>query len=159
MTSFICAGKPDYDWYKKVAALTPDAYSHFRRRVLSLDLPTNQAEVKDKHQYLSNDLVMEGDEVDAWTHIGVEVTITRPKGLRSSSEDLHKTVYQIAVANVSLMQIQRVEIVGGTEWRDEYGVAEIQNWLDRGWRLLAVCPPNDDKSPRYVMGHFDKEAN
>ena len=154
--NFICCGKPSYDWEKKLKGLTPDAYSSFRRRVLSMSLPADASEIK--NTYIHDGLIMEGDEVDAWAGVGVEVTVSRPKGLRSSSEDLHKTVYQIAVANVGLMQIQRVEVIDGADWRDEWQVNELQRWLDRGWRLLAVCPPNDDKMPRYVVGHFDKEA-
>ena len=154
--NFICCGKPAYDWAKKVAALSPSDYAAFRRRVLSTSLPASLADMKEEWRYSGDGLIMEGDEVDAWAGIGVEVAVSRPKGLRSSSEDLHKTVYQIAVANVGLMQIQRVEVIRGD---DDYNLYEIQKWLDRGWRLLAVCPPNDDKMPRYVVGHFDKEAS
>lgn len=34
----------------------------------------------------------------------------------------------------------------------------LQGCLDNGWRILAVCPPNDARRPTYIIGHTDKGA-
>jgi hypothetical protein len=78
--------------------------------------------------------------------------MSRVRGLRSNDPDIHKTIYQISVANVGLMQIRRVEVL------EDCCTDALQRKLDRGWRILAVCPPNDARRPTYVVGHMEKEA-
>lgn len=31
----------------------------------------------------------------------------------------------------------------------------LQKHLDDGWRILAVCPPNDARRPTYIVGHAE----
>ncbi len=153
---FIATGKLEYAWKKKVLELfdkEPDAYRMLRSRVKLVELPHTRDELEKLNEYASmRDTVVDDLEVEAWTSAGVEVTMSRVRGLRSNDPDIHKTIYQISVANVGLMGIQRVNVL------EDCCTDDLQYELDRGWRLLAVCPPNDTRRPSYVMGHFEKEV-
>lgn len=166
--TFICQATPQYDWLKKVKALEPHKFQQWWNAAISLrekvgkdsaaiaddDLGgrvINQANFPDVHTY--GGLLMDDAEVKAWNDAGVEVTVSRVKGLASNARDLPNTVYQISVASVGLLQIQCAEVL------EDCCTNELQNWLDRGWRILAVCPPNDTRRPSYVMGHMDKEPH
>lgn len=147
---FVCQAKLPWEASKTLAKMEPHVYATLRRRVPQLELPENQAEVTKQPFY--KEFLMNDAEVAAVEEAGLEVQCSRFRGLASNSRDVHQTVYQISVANVGLMQIQRVEVL------EDCCTHELQTWLDRGWRILAVCPPNDARRPAYVMGHFEKDA-
>lgn len=154
---FIASANLEYGWKKKLLELfdkDPAAYRLLRDRVKLVELPHTREELDQISEYLpmGGDHIIDDRELDAWTSVGIEVTMSRVRGLRSNDPDIHKTIYQISVANVGLMSIQRVEVL------EDCGTDALQYQLDRGWRILAVCPPNDTRRPSYVMGHFEKEA-
>lgn len=157
--TFVCNVKLSYDWAKKVAVLSEEKYLKLRDRVTNeamlkalvppLDFDATKA--ASEFQYY-NDYFMDESEVTAWADAGVELTMSRIKGLASPDGDIRNTIYQISVANVGLMQIQTVDVL------ENCCTDELQRWLDNSWRILAVCPPNDARRPSYVMGHFEKDA-
>lgn len=57
---------------------------------------------------------------------------------------------QITIADFALLSITEVT------WRDDCCTEEIQEMLDEGWRILAVCPPNAQRRPSYIMGRIKK---
>lgn len=148
---FLCHASLGYDAAKKIAAMEPHVYATLRRRVPGLELPENQAEGAKKPWYA--EVLVNDTEVAAMEEAGLEVRCSRFKGIASNSRDLHQTIYQVSVANVGLMQVQRVEVL------EDCCTDELQRWLDRGWRILAVCPPNDARRPAYVLGHMAKDAD
>jgi hypothetical protein len=154
---FLCVGKPDYQWEKKIAALEPHQFAAWKKGAASLrdklDADgVNQANFKEKLGYV-HDLMMDSDEVAAWTEAGVDITMSRVKGLASPGRgrDIPQAVYQIAVANVGLLQIQMVDYL------EDCCTNELQGYLDKGWRILAVCPPNNTRRPTYIIGHFERD--
>jgi len=153
---FIAKGELEYGWKKKLLELfdkEPVAYRRLRERVKMYDLPHTREELDKLNEYTDRKLDTIDDlELEAWTSVGIEVKMSRVRGLRSNDPDIHKTIYQISVANVGLMQIQRVEVL------EDCCTDHLQRELDRGWRILAVCPPNDARRPSYVVGHMEKEA-
>lgn len=56
-----------------------------------------------------------------------------------------KTV-QIAVSDVGLLLLDEVD------WMEDACTQELQQRLDEGWRILAVCPPNAQRRPDYILG-------
>ena len=145
--SFLCNGSPGYDWQKKVTALEPGAYKHFREQTgLVEQLPNVNSEENLKKVWL-HDLLMDEGNVEAWNAIGVEITMRKVKGLASNATKLPDIVYQISVANVGLMSVTRVDVL------EDCCTDNLQTYLDRGWRILAVCPPNDTRRPTYIVGH------
>lgn len=149
---FLCIGAPEYGWEDKLKKLTPRQWDDWKRRAVSMakhfTAETNQANFKPGWV---SELMMDGEEVEAWGDAGINITMSRVKGLASNSEELHKTVYQMSVANSGLMNIQKLDILEQGEVRD------VQYMLDRGWRIVAVCPSNKGDLPDYVMGHFEKD--
>lgn len=155
--SFICSAKPAYNWNDTVAKMTAPEYDRWVRvaRRSYPELPDNLASFDKKKDYgvvSWHPVVMTGDEVECWSSAGIELTMSRVKGVASNDTDVRNTIYQISVANVGLMQIQRVEVL------EDCCTDHLQRELDRGWRILAVCPPNDARRPSYVVGHMEKEA-
>lgn len=153
---FICVGKLEYNWDKKVKALDHQDYQRLRDGVRCAEmkkiLPQIQSDFNVGSSYLHFDYLMDADEAKLWMDVGVEVTMSRLSGVASNARELHRTVYQISVANVGLMEIRRVEVL------EDCCTDDLQRQLDRGWRLLAVCPPNDARRPSYVVGHMKEEA-
>lgn len=155
---FLAQGTPEYGWKKKVQALNAQDYMNFRNRVgpeTREKLPVSSAALEDDkdHRYYLGELLMDDAELEAWNSAGVEVQVRRVKGVASNDPNPTKAIYQVSVANIGLFQVQRVDVL------ENCCTDELQRWLDRGWRIIAVCPPNDTRRPAYVMGHFEKEAS
>lgn len=152
--AFVCKGSPGYQWLETLKKLEPIDYDNFLRRA-----PAAREHLPDTHAGLStakslwlHELIMDGDELQAWSDVGVEVSTSRIKGLASNAQTLQQTIYQISVANVGLLSVTRVEVL------EDVCTNELQGWLDLGWRIVAVCPPNDTRRPTYIMGHTDVRA-
>lgn len=58
----------------------------------------------------------------------------------------HGAAVQIHVPDFTLMTITEVEVL------DDCCTDMLQRHLDDGWRILAVCPPNAQRRPDYVLG-------
>lgn len=59
-------------------------------------------------------------------------------------------VVQIAVPDIGLLQIDEVT------WMEDACTEELQARLEDGWRILAVCPPNAQRRPDYILGRKRK---
>lgn len=59
-------------------------------------------------------------------------------------------VVQIAVPDLGLLQINEVD------WMEDACTEQLQMRLDDGWRILAVCPPNAQRRPDYILGRMRK---
>lgn len=156
--SFLAHANPEYGWKEKLTKLDAQAYMNFRVRVgpdTRAKLPVSAVNFdQDEFKHISfYDMLVDSDEIEAWNEVGVEMHIKRIKGVHSNDANPAKAIYQVSVANVGLMNVQRVDVL------EDGCTNELQRWLDRGWRIIAVCPPNDTRRPAYVMGHFEKESS
>lgn len=52
----------------------------------------------------------------------------------------------IAIPDQALLKIDKVT------WLEDACTEELQQHLDDGWRILAVCPPNAQRRPDYILG-------
>lgn len=151
---FVCSGRLEYGWEAHLATLDDARYAEFRRVVRVRELPealpsdcTPEERAKPLKALYLHEMPMTSDVVNAWNEIGVNVSVSRVAGLASNSRDIHSTIYQISVANVGLMQVQSVKVL------EDCCTDVLQDELSNGWRILAVCPPNDARRPSYVVGH------
>ena len=55
---------------------------------------------------------------------------------------------QITIPDMALMYIKEVT------WLEDACTEDLQAHLDDGWRLLAVCPPNAQRRPDYILGRI-----
>ena len=61
-----------------------------------------------------------------------------------------KPIVQIAIPDLGLMHIDE------TTYLIDCCTEVLQDHLNDGWRLLAVCPPNAQRRPDYVLGRKSK---
>lgn len=170
--SFLCTGSPEYSWSKKVKALEPHVFQQWWNRVPGLreeiqrkrgvygqdHAPINQANFPDV--YLNGEgMLMDEQEVQAWNEIGISIEVKRIKGLATNARELAKTIFQVCIAGVGPMQIQCVDYIKGEDGVDDWQLTEVNRWIAKGWRILAVVPPADCKFPTFVMGHMEKEPH
>ena len=140
---------------KKLKELPADVYQTIRQRIPRLKLPEDKGKVEAYYQ----DILMDAAEAELLTDAGIELSIKRIKGLaypdwfnaaRRSGWQLpdgaHNVTYQVSVANVGLLAVDEVTVL------EDCCTDTLQADLDAGWRILAVCPPNDARRPTYVMG-------
>jgi hypothetical protein len=59
---------------------------------------------------------------------------------------LDGSAVQVHVPNLGLMSINEVTHL------DDCCTDFLQEHLDKGWRILAVCPPNAQRRPDYILG-------
>lgn len=90
-----------------------------------------------------------GVELDIEGVDGTMLTKMRDRGSHTglTSVDMqdHKVV-QIAVSDVGLLVMNEVQVC------EDCCTDYLQQQLDEGWRILAVCPPNAARRPDYVLG-------
>lgn len=55
-------------------------------------------------------------------------------------------VVQVTIPDMALLMIDEVD------WLDDACTQELQTRLEQGWRILAVCPPNAQRRPDYILG-------
>ena len=140
---------------EKLRALPAEVYRTIRERIPRLKLPEDQEKVEAYYQ----DVLMDAAEAELLTDAGIELSIKRIKGLaypdwfnaaqRSGSslpEGVHNVTYQVSVANVGLLAVDEVSLL------EDCCTDTLQAELDDGWRILAVCPPNDARRPTYIIG-------
>lgn len=53
---------------------------------------------------------------------------------------------QITVTDMALLMLNEVT------WEENCCTQRLQERLDEGWRILAVCPPNAQRRPDYILG-------
>jgi hypothetical protein len=129
--------------------LTPEIYAAIRVRWPKMNLPEEQDKLKG--WYNSEDMFVDDAEMAALVDDGFKFEVKKIRGVANLESPLHQTIYQVSVANVGLMQVTAVDVL------KDVCTDELQGYLDKGWRILAVCPPNDARRPTYIIGHHNRE--
>jgi hypothetical protein len=62
------------------------------------------------------------------------------------------TMVQVHVPNLSLLSFNEVDVL------ENYCTNNLQKKLDEGWRIIAVCPPLDERRPTYIVGRYVPDA-
>lgn len=102
------------------------------------------------------------EEVTGLVSIGVKLTVEPlPGAMIVKMQDRHKWEYNtkvspdlinsgaavhIAVPDMPLMMVNDVEVL------EDCCTNVLQGYLDEGWRIIAVCPPNAQRRPDYIVG-------
>lgn len=136
-----------------------DKYQEVRERYPELNLP----EKRDDKTYLFMSSIY-GDAEDLWylAELGLSPIVKRIRGVhlealppverpKELAEQAKFQIVNVSVPNASLFSVTQVT------WIEDACTNELQGYLDRGWRILAVCPPNDTRRPTYILGRMDKE--
>jgi hypothetical protein len=80
----------------------------------------------------------------------------RMKQLELQTDDLAEATLkggavQIHIPDMVLMSINEVT------WLDNCCTETVQEYLNDGWRILAICPPNAQRRPDYILGRVIKK--
>ena len=91
--------------------------------------------------YPSGNVLVDEDELENLTKKGFEPTLKKVKGVGYSAGSLTEGqlkqpfVSLISVANVGLFSVQKIIYI------EDACTDSIQDMLNDGWRIVAVCPP------------------
>lgn len=151
----------DYTSRQKVAEFTRDRYLEFREHFPQWHLPEwPEGEDRPKYIYPSEEILIEL-ETDGPYLSSLELTFTvkRFKGAyfsdasrpryRSSidpGDQPGATFIQISIPDLALLSINEVQVL------EDACTEELQVMLDKGFRIIAVCPPNSQRRPDYILG-------
>lgn len=125
--------------------------------------PLATGEEKPKNAYgLTGPCRVTYDEATALAQMGVKLKVVPLPGMMvTKMKDRHLWEYgntvtpedvttgnaiQIAVADLPLMYIDEVCV------ETDFCTEALQEMLNDGWRILAVCPPNSQRRPDYILG-------
>ena len=140
-----------------IKALPPEQYAELRAEFPEFELAEDQTSVNDWCQWRVHGTIA---DLDKLARFGLEPTVKRIRGQFLEKVFVptvgvkpppEPNVVNISIPNQALFAVQTVDYL------EDYCTNELQNWLDSGWRIVAVCPPNDTRRPTYIVGHFDKE--
>ena len=102
--------------------------------------------------YIYEDCILDDRDVEWLTSHGFEVNIKRIRGLTGLSgllpagHPMPTGVVNIHIPNVGLLAMNEVELL------EDACTDNLQYYLDDGWRIIAVCPPNSQRRPDYILG-------
>jgi len=83
---------------------------------------------------------------------GTMLTRMKDRGAPIYSDDVRAShiagaqVVQVTIPDLALLSITEVINV------DDCCTVALQQYLEEGWRILAVCPPNAQRRPDYILG-------
>lgn len=81
--------------------------------------------------------------------LGIEFVVVNFKGcmpLTALLPNGERYTVQIQIPHVGLLAMDEVQVC------EDLCTERLQTELDRGWRIIAVCPPNAARRPDYIMG-------
>lgn len=149
----------------EVPYMSDEAWEKFDYQKLVEVAPFTLPEEKPKDRWylnLPDEVRLTYDESCSLVEVGLEVKVVVPRGtqltkLRERNEwepDAAVTpkhlqegkAVQITVADIGLMMIDEVT------WMEDACTEELQTKLEKGWRILAVCPPCAQRRPDYILG-------
>lgn len=120
-----------------IKKLDREQYAALRDRVPQLNLHEwREADEKPPHAYVGDVLIDLATDGPALHRAGISFEVKAFKDTRLAAgprSERHQHLH-IAVANVSLFQVEEVELVESPTVRD------LQGYLDDRWRILGVCP-------------------
>jgi hypothetical protein len=147
---------------KAIQALTDEQAA--RLRELGWTVPEDRSPDKN---YLSMDLIGSLTELETTykEFPQFEISIKKMRGINydvgfdvarlangqlEQNYPVHTQINQVSVSNVGLHDVTAVT------WMEDACTEQLQLRLDDGWRIIAVCPPNDSRRPTYILGHIQR---
>lgn len=83
-------------------------------------------------------------------------TKSRNRGIEKRLESLENdfdmlkngSIVQMHVPNFALLTFNQVD------YKEDCCTEQLQGYLNEGWRIMAVCPPLDQRRPTYILGRY-----
>jgi hypothetical protein len=145
----------------KLQKLAPEVWLDLKSKLPDDRLPTLQSD-----RYggtINREWVCDLAEAQVWSDAGFTLEVSKLRGVvypvtpADAVRDALRgaqgpTIINVSVSNVGLYDVQTVH------YEEDCCTDHLQTLLSHGWRLLAVCPPNDKRRPTYILGHRDADA-
>lgn len=158
-----------YECTKALETMTEERWESARAAAPGLDLPpwdiVNPAREWGQGEYgkhWSVEGVITTHELRAVSALGLTVKVSRVRGIFSEATPgavlegaNHAQTVNIDISvpgGVALMSVRQVS------WLEDCCTEHLQRQLEAGWRIVAVCPPNDTRRPTYIIGHQEPGA-
>lgn len=135
---------------EKFQAMAPEDYAELRSVIDELP-----AEQHTKHFYVGACIVDVAEAGPLLTKHGISFEVKKMKGLMPVGlpvPSLGNQPVHIHVPNIGLLSMTEVT------WLEDACTEVLQSHLDEGWRILAVCPPNCQRRPDYILGRAKSTA-
>ena len=96
---------------------------------------------------MPRDIIASESELNYLTEIGLPFNIKNFKQTyQPSKENAQGTNYHFHLPNLGLLEVKYVT------WLEDSCTENLQDHLDKGWKIIAVCPPNGARRPDYILG-------
>lgn len=148
-------------------ALTPKKATDEQWEIISKIIKLDKIHRHGDYWYVSDKEIVDEHELATLVNMGLDVKIRKIKGLAydqefakhmssfnyggteqraNSTPTILQPIYQVSVANVGLFDVDEID------YHEDACTDMIGKLLKEGWRIVAVCPPNDSRRPTYIMG-------
>ncbi len=157
----------EIDYYSaqrhKIAAMDRDTYERVRQDIPALNLSEWQEGKNEAPTWYGVgssamiDLETDGKVI---AELGIDFKVKRFKGAYFAGEPVGRyqtqikgaadmnvgTLIQVAIPDLALMHITEVKVL------EDCCTDALNDELECGWRIIAVCPPNSQRRPDYILG-------
>ncbi len=104
-----------------------------------------------------NHVIVDEYEATLLTKYGITFTVHQFKGSMPVAlvpkEHADGKVVNVHIPNVGLLAMDQVTVI------ENVCTDTLQDHLDRGWRILCVCPPNSCRRPDYILGRVGRDES
>lgn len=124
----------------KIQKLDEENYEKLRT-ISQLNLP-------ERGQWYYQDNVLIDLETDGvlLVSLGIDFQIRLFKNTYKTPSNVTNHSLHVHIPNIGLLSINEVRLL------ENACTDSLQNLLDDGWRIVAVCPPNGVRRPDYILG-------
>lgn len=137
----------NYEMVTKFREMPAEAYTELKEKFPRV------FDGKQAHWYHTSGFVVDAEEMQWISEKGYRFEVRRIRGM---SYDQHPRSWltnkpdigsvMISVAGAGLFSVNSVKLM------EDCCTDELQRHLDEGWRIVACCPPNDQRRPTYILG-------
>lgn len=139
----------ELDWNQSDAIKKLDlpAWANLRERVPQLQMSEWKEGEKQPYFYGSGPYLIDvTTHGQALTEAGITYTVKSFKNTyKVADPESHQHIH-IHIPNVGLLEMDEVT------WEEDACTERLQEQLNAGWRMIAVCPPNGTRRPTYILG-------
>ena len=137
-----------------VKSLSRERYEELRQKIDTLGLEKwadDKTEPPYWHTYGSRILIDMRTDTKILDEFGIEYKIVKFRNTYQVTDPDTHTHVHVHIPNFGLLAIREVMNL------DDACTDALQGYLNEGWSILAICPPNATRRPDYILGRADEE--
>jgi len=139
---------------EKVRELPPEVFLRLRSALSCPELEGEQDKVK---YFWGADTVIYSDDIEFLTQLGFAIELKSWKSTykpfaNAVAEHPEAATVHVHLPNLGLLMMDEVTNL------DNACTDELQRHLEDGWRIIAICPPNGQRRPDYILGRTKEKT-